>query len=463
MKKRNLLAMAALSCFAFSANAAEYWVIKDGKLNENIVQMTYDETADPIYDKLTDGDATTGATYQHNEATYKDVQLDLTKLPVSLKSTWVLEMEYKVPASALDATGLSSTLWGDKKPMFIFGMWGETPSSIDITKADINIAIDGKFSAQADTWTTVTKYVYANPSIDSCKVMVLSYCREVAETLDPIYIKNLKFHDCGIENRKPFYAEDFQAVGTKRQPVYSPNSNAAKFKDSQLAGGKALVSTDLIELVRMWEANGSDGSNFMDDENYHALLVPKGGADISIQGIEIPADNAGVIYFKAYIKNKWEEGSGFEFATDEQRLIPAFIKFDNGTEVALTDSLMEGTWEQVTNAIAIPAGATTADLIFKSNSEFGYLVDNIRMGITWGGDKVAAISSDLAIEVSPNPASDIITVSGDVEKIEVIALNGAIVASAEGNQANIAALAAGSYIVKAYTAEGIAFKSIIKK
>ena len=35
MKKRNLLAMAALSCFAFTANAAEYWVIKDGKLNEH--------------------------------------------------------------------------------------------------------------------------------------------------------------------------------------------------------------------------------------------------------------------------------------------------------------------------------------------------------------------------------------------------------------------------------------------
>ncbi|MBR4970874.1 MAG: T9SS type A sorting domain-containing protein, partial [Paludibacteraceae bacterium] len=61
------------------------------------------------------------------------------------------------------------------------------------------------------------------------------------------------------------------------------------------------------------------------------------------------------------------------------------------------------------------------------------------------------------------PASDIITVSGDVEKIEVIALNGAVVASAEGNQANIAALAAGSYIVKAYTAEGLAIKMSIKK
>ena len=111
MKKRNLLAMAALSCFAFTANAAEYWVIKDGKLNEDIVIM--DQT-DAVFDVLKSGDATTGASYQHNENQYKDVQLDLQKLPVSLKSTWILEMEYKVPATALDPTGPHSDLWGGK-------------------------------------------------------------------------------------------------------------------------------------------------------------------------------------------------------------------------------------------------------------------------------------------------------------------------------------------------------------
>ena len=69
MRKRNLLAMAALSCFAFTANAVEYWVIKDGKLNENIVIMP-NET-DPVIDELKDGDATTGATYKHNEVHLK--------------------------------------------------------------------------------------------------------------------------------------------------------------------------------------------------------------------------------------------------------------------------------------------------------------------------------------------------------------------------------------------------------
>ena len=470
MKKRNLLAMAALSCFAFTANAAEYWVIKDGKLNENIVIMP-NET-DPVIDELKDGDATTGASFKHNEVAYKDVQLDLAKLPVSLKSTWVLEMEYKVPASALDAAGLSSSLWAGKKPMFIFGMYADDAKTleannkkIDVTKADINIAIDGKFAAQADTWTIARKYVYANPSVDSCKILTLSYCREIEESLDPIYIKNLKFVDCNGA-RKSFYAEDFQRVGVHRLAEYSDNTSFGKMTPAGMTGGIVLKSDDLISTNRSWEDNGHDGSWFMDTENYHALQVPAAGADIRIDGIEIPELDPGMggkISFKAFMKNKWADGSGFELATDEQRVIPAVVEFDNGATVNITDSLMDGQWDHIVSLIAVPAGAKTLSLVFKSNAEFAYLVDNIHLGVHEGGDNVADIESELAIEVSPNPATDIITVSGDVEKIEVIALNGAIVASAEGNQANIAALAAGSYIVKAYTAEGIAFKSIIKK
>jgi hypothetical protein len=275
----------------------------------------------------------------------------------------------------------------------------------------------------------------------------------------------LKFVDCNGAS-KSFYAEDFEAVGNARLTVYSDNTCYGKLKDKDVAGGKIWVSSDLITFPRSWEANGHDGSFFMDDENYHALSVPAGGADIRIDDIEIPElapGMGGKISLKAFMKNKWAEGSGFESATDEQRVIPAVVEFDNGATVNITDSLMDGQWDHIVSLIAVPAGAKTLSLVFKSNANYGYLVDNIHLGVHEGGDNVADIESDLAIEVSPNPATDIITVSGDVEKIEVIALNGAIVASAEGNQANIAALAAGSYIVKAYTAEGIAFKSIIKK
>ena len=463
MKKRNLLAIAALSCFAFSANAEEYWVIKDGKLNEDIKIMP--NTTDAVYDVLTPGNAKDGAKYQHNEVAYKDVQLDMSAWPVSLKDTWIMEMEYKVPATALDSdpTGPHYNLWDGKKPMFIFAMYPDT-GKYNVDVAPIRIDIDGKFSAQADTWTTVRKYVYANPSVDSCKVLTLSYCREVKNVMDPVYIKNLKFID-GEGGQKPFYAEDFELVGSQRIAVYSDLTNAGNAPAKFLAGNKKLVSSKEIPFTRLWEDNGHDGSWFMDDENYHALKVVAANPDITIAGIEIPAElsNGGEIAFKAFIKNNPNGASITAATTNEQRLIPAIIKFDNGTEIQITDSLLDGQWDAINSVIAVPAGAKTLDLIFKSNADFDYLIDNIRIGANWIGDNVATIASDIEIEITPNPASDIITVSGDVEKIEVIALNGAVVASAEGNQANIAALATGSYIVKAYTAEGIAIKMIIKK
>ena len=97
MKKGIILAM-AFSCFALTANAVEYWIIKDGKLNEKITQMPYEE--EKVYDVLVDGDTYTGASYKHNESPYKDVRLDLSQLPISLKGTWVMEMEYKLPETA---------------------------------------------------------------------------------------------------------------------------------------------------------------------------------------------------------------------------------------------------------------------------------------------------------------------------------------------------------------------------
>jgi hypothetical protein len=348
---------------------------------------------DAVFDDLKPGNATTGASYLHKENPYKDVQIDLTNFPVSLKSTWILEMEYKVPATALDPTGPHSDLWGGKKPMFIFGMYADdvetlkaNKKDIDVTKADINIAIDGKFAAQADTWTTVRKYVYAHPSVDSCKILTLSYCREIEESLDPIYIKNLKFVDCNGA-RKSFYAEDFQRVGASRLAVYSDNTSSGfgKMTPAGMTGGIVLKSDDLIHFPRSWEDNGYDGSvfKFLDDENYHALQVPAAGADIRIDGIEIPELDPGMggkISFKAFMKNKWADGSGFELATDEQRVIPAVIEFDNGAEpVQITDSLMDGQWDHIVSLIAVPAGAKTLSLVFKSNAEFAYLVDNIHL------------------------------------------------------------------------------------
>ena len=77
---------------------------------------------------------------------------------------------------------------------------------------------------------------------------------------------------------------------------------------------------------------------------------------------------------------------------------------------------------------------------------------------------VKNVASDANISVSPVPATDVVTVNNEgVEKVEVLNAAGSVVASAVGNEVNVASLAKGVYVIKAFTAEGVLFAKIIKK
>ena len=66
--------------------------------------------------------------------------------------------------------------------------------------------------------------------------------------------------------------------------------------------------------------------------------------------------------------------------------------------------------------------------------------------------------------VYPNPATDVIFVNNEgVESVEVLNTLGTVVASAVGNEVNVANLASGLYIVKGNTANGVVTAKIIKK
>lgn len=467
MKKGIILAM-AFSCVAFTANAIEYWIIKDGKLNEKIVQMTYE--GEKVYDVLEDGDAYSGAIYKHNDLPYKDVRLDLSQLPISLKGTWVLEMEYKLPESAFiqDETPYLN-LVNNKSPMFVLGLWGKMPKQIDVSKPEVNFYIDGKFQAQPNTWMKAQKKMYANPSFDSCKVMVISYCREIAKGLDPVYIKNLKFTNLE-ECYDIFYSENFDGVGGV-VPVYSDKVNASRLNNDDMVGGKEIVSKDYVRLVRSWEDNGHDGSGFYDDENFHSLFVPSGGEDIKIEGIELPQDDIdGTIHLTAFIKNRYDPYKSFEIATEEQRELPIYVRFDNGQEIRISKSLMNGKWSHMEERIALPHGAKKMDIIFKSNSHYDYLIDNVHLykDLCSSRGTLKPRHIDFGYELNhinlpTNSSPSIYEASSKVEKIEVISSNGIVVLSEKGNKVNLDKLSTGFYIIKTYSRGGVFFCGYAKR
>lgn len=83
---------------------------------------------------------------------------------------------------------------------------------------------------------------------------------------------------------------------------------------------------------------------------------------------------------------------------------------------------------------------------------------------TVGNKEEQSLGSAMNVTVYPNPANDVIKVNAEVSLVEVLDLAGKVLASSNDQEVNIEALAAGSYIVKAYTNEfGIVTKQIVKK
>jgi hypothetical protein len=238
-----------------------------------------------------------------------------------------------------------------------------------------------------------------------------------------------------------------------------------------LVGGKRLLSEDYIRLVRSWEEEGDDGSGFMDDENFHALAVPSAGEDIIIEGIELPEKNLdGTIHLTAFIKNRYDPYKSFEVASDEEKELPIYVRFENGYEIRICNSVMNGKWTHIEESITVPFGARNMDIIFKSNSNFDYLVDNVQlykdMYVSRGTLMPRHI--DFGYELNPinlpnNDGTTTFEASNNVEKIDVVSANGVVVLSVKGNSVNLEELPSGFYIIKTFSRGGVFFSGYAKR
>ncbi len=83
-------------------------------------------------------------------------------------------------------------------------------------------------------------------------------------------------------------------------------------------------------------------------------------------------------------------------------------------------------------------------------------------------DEILSATEDTKVDaqnvvVYPNPAEDVLNVNVDAEKVEVLNLAGAVVASANSNSVQVSNLVAGMYLVKVYTNNNVVVKQFIKK
>lgn len=251
MKKKHLLPILALSCCGLASAAEyEYYIVKDGVINENLVQMPY--AADAIHDTLIGGkeyDGVKCAAYIHafqgegNKATYNDVRFDLSALPADLNSGYILQMEYCIPTAAnknpisiaeyIDlntkkddgsiteeelelynnpvpaiegSNTIKSFIEGDcysNKAAFRFGFdsksadeW-EEGVEYSVQTAPAVCAIQGAFDAAniyPGQWIKKEVFVFKTPATGKVKSFFFRYNAEATSDIsnEPVYVKNLK-------------------------------------------------------------------------------------------------------------------------------------------------------------------------------------------------------------------------------------------------------------------------------
>lgn len=527
---KHLLSIALLAGTALgSANAGEYYLIKDGKLHEGVEIMEYAKpTENTIVEETTAPDGTP-AVYLKGQTLYKDTRFYIPE-GIDLSKYWNVEIEFYFKDGDLDVEGhKGENKWSVIDMGYIadtITVGKKTNDRLDDTFCQNRF--DVKFKDKADTWNVEHQMIYPPATENAFKCFVLGWQRQILrqDSIGPVYIKNLKFYSDG---NRPFFAEDFntpaafssyfsefqsfsvQGDWADEDVIEDLNSENVNILTNQHCGlplysgsipGAKKGQTE-VGLRRLWEDEGTDGSGYYDSELLQSIslskvngrmgrkgrsyfLIPTAGLE-NAEGFtfdylckwdgskaaqehfsdDTPADSLGMKIYYAYVDDPVEAN------TCEMK--PAFNDGD----------LLRQIWTPYHVTVPNEMGNKKyIALIFDMPNFFSYCVDNIRIAATNNLNLGSAVvephpvgvvaysmvadvknvASDAAISVSPVPATDVVVVNNEgVEKVEVVATTGAVVASANGNQVNVAALANGVYVIKAYTAEGVLFAKIIKK
>ncbi len=429
--------MASLSAFAEYSMENAYWIIKDGKLTDNIAQiMEYDpndlgeKIPNELKDTVVDGENL--VVYKQISKDFLDVRLILDeKNQLDLSTNYVLMLEYKIPESH---TGTKIYVKEGNKPLWMFGF--ATSQSLlknnNVTHAEAYSFIDAKWG-EADKWITTYKYIYSPSTLGKIFGMHFTYAREYTDgdlTEFP-YVKNLAL--ISLKEGKPFYAENFDGYGlgefyNEKNDISGPEGTGKKVsyvgginpvlteKDVEYYMDEGMAALTAFRDFLPDSIKDQDGSGYIDDEILHALQVETGRDAITFPGIQIP-DGADKIFSQMIIKKHknekklWQDASYDEFSVAD---LPIKLKFDNGDVIDLAKDTIKMIWTKFESEVNVPAGAKSFDLIFESGLA-GYLVDEIQFSANKPSDAVNqfdANSFDIVAYVDEN--GDIVVLNGEL-------------------------------------------------
>ncbi len=532
--KKHLLSFALLAGLVSTASADEFYVIKDGKLAEGVEVLEFDDpTKGPKVEETVAPDATPGVAVTH-QAYCSEARFYVAG-GIDLNRTWNVEIEFFY--EEVDSAAHSGS---NKWEVINLGLHTDTTGGrYNLAKVISDNTFNVKNKCKANTWNVERQFVYTPNNVKTVKEVIFGWQRqlkeEAIETAKPVYIKNLKFVG---EGNKPFFYEDFEGFSAHSTPGNSAmnlyviqGTDIVEYNNSlvlpaNLEGAdprKSLTNWYVVQNMeakygksqvklstdRLYEDDGSDGSEYYDTEVLHgvAMTIPENSDSKKASGVNgraftlIPtAGLEGTQTITADFIAKWQSSRGaagevFAESADSLVLPVKYAFVDDALEAStcdltlVTQEPLASQWTAYNAEIPYNGAKKYLALVLDRADYLSYVVDNIRLtsdaytcALAGGEDGIipeypalfpaytsaqnvnAEESANADAIVSPVPATDVITVSNEgVESVEVVNTLGAVVASANGNEVNVANLAAGMYIVKATTANGVVTAKIIKK
>lgn len=397
MRKLFLLTIALIatlaSAFAGSDANGNYYIIKDGRVCEDITIMPY--PAKPWNKPNLFQDTTINGEdvicYVQKSTSYLDVKLKLDSInPLDLSKSYVMVLEYYIPQENVSEL---KPIVEYNKPMFIIGMeeeYNTIETTPNPTACATSIYMDVKFGP-IEEWVTAKRYVYSN--LQKVQGMVFSYAREMKEDI-LVYPRIKNFYFEPFENGvKPFFAENFDEYSLG--DFYNENNRVDLEKASFYCGITPVVTENDIKkaeeaLTKPFIAfrdfiperfEGTDGSGYYDTDLLHAMQVEPERDSIVFPNIAIPS-GADKIFSQMLVKMHKNEGRWVIASADSAEALtldmPIKVKFNTGEIVDLSNDVLPSTWTKYYGEVDVPAGATSFDLIF-SSMKVGYTVDEIML------------------------------------------------------------------------------------
>lgn len=430
MKKLFLLFTTLFASVATLCAADNYYIIKDGRLNENVQIMPYEEddydNTNLLKDTIVDGENL--MCYVQRSFSFLDVKLNLEAEPLDLNENYVMVLEYYIPKKTMKMVFTGS----DKKPLFIVGFepdYATVEKTPNAQKCSASVMIDAKYET-TDEWHIAEKYVYARPDKQVINGMVFSFAREINyDIMTYPLIRNFYFKKM---DAKPFYAESFDGYGFGTYSDFYNEKIEVSLSSAKFLGGITPTVTDK-DIDRAWDdwtepiilfrdflpdsLNGTDGSGYYDCELLHALQMEPERDSVVFKNIALPK-NCEKIYSQMLMKmhkneNRWTiapEDSAEALTLD----MPIRVKFDNSDEVFdLTNDTLKKVWTLYKGELTVPEGATSMDLII-GGMKVAYLVDEIMLSTEDfnGVIDFKANSFDVIAYVDKN--GDIVVLNGEL-------------------------------------------------